>query len=82
VRDGTTTTDGTPSRFADHATAYPAFPPDELTSRRAPAATARAHAWPMPRSLNEPHGCDDSIFSHTGRPRTADSGVDGRNGVG
>jgi hypothetical protein len=78
-----TTVAGMPSARAACATASPALPPEEDTRRCAPAAAAAWQAAPMPRSLNEPHGCSASSFRNTGAPvpSAAVSGLESTSGV-
>ena len=70
---GTTIVVRTPSATPAVAAAKPALPPDGQTKWRAPAATARWHRRPMPRSLKEPDGCVFSILSQRSLPSAAES---------
>jgi hypothetical protein len=48
-----------------HATAIPAFPPDDEMKRAAPSLASVEVMCPIPLSLNEPQGCNASIFAQT-----------------
>ena len=78
---GTTTTTGMDRCRPAYATAIPALPPEELMKRCFPSLTARSHTAPMPRSLNDPVGCDASILSQIWRPVIELSGRDSISGV-
>ena len=81
VVSGTITDTGILNMRPQYATAIPALPPDEHTNCFTPRFTCVAHAFPIPRSLNDPIGCADSILSQTLRQSFCDSGSDLMSGV-
>src|ERR1700733_3518362 len=59
----------------------PAFPPEEEMKRVAPRRAYSSQASPIPRILNEPGGCDVSIFNQIAFPDNADNERDSSRGV-
>ena len=78
---GTITRTRTPSRRPIAAAAWPALPPDDETTLVTPSRCICAHMYAMPRSLNDPLGCIDSILSQTLVPVRSLSGRDWTSGV-